>query len=69
MAIPDVKEKWSGSVNTVTLGATSAEGGTRGSTVTVGGATGIPFLGFDGEMPNLPVIAARLEYPLLTGAD
>jgi len=57
MAIPDVKEKWSGCVNTVTLGATPAEGGTRGSTVTVGGATGIPFLSFDGDMPNLPVIA------------
>ncbi len=57
MAIPDVKEKWSGRVNTVTLGATPDEGGTRGSTVTVGGATGIPFLSFDGEMPHLPVVA------------
>jgi len=37
MAIPDAKEKWSGKVNTVTLGATPAEGGTRGSTVTIGG--------------------------------
>lgn len=57
MPIPDAKEKWSGRVNTVTLGATSAEGGTRGSTVTVGGESGIPFLSFDGEMPNLPVVA------------
>ncbi|OHB78504.1 MAG: CO dehydrogenase/acetyl-CoA synthase subunit delta [Planctomycetes bacterium RBG_16_64_12] len=57
MAIPDVKEKWSGRVNTVTLGATPAEGGTRGSTVTVGGASGIPFLSFDGEMPHPPVVA------------
>ena len=57
MSIPDAKEKWSGRVNTVTLGATSAEGGTRGSTVTVGGQSGIPFLSFDGEMPNLPVVA------------
>ena len=57
MAIPDVKEKWSGRVNTVTLGATSAEGGTRGSTVTVGGASGIPFLSYDGDMPHLPVVA------------
>lgn len=57
MAIPDPKEKWSGKVNTVTLGATQAEGGTRGSTVTIGGQTGIPFLSFDGELPHLPAIA------------
>ncbi len=57
MAVPDVKEKWSGQINTVTLGATQAEGGTRGSTVTVGGATGIPYLGFDGDTPHPPVIA------------
>jgi len=57
MAVPDVKEKWSGKVTAVTLGATSAEGGTRGSTVTVGGQTGIPFLSFDGETPNSPAIA------------
>ena len=57
MAIPDAKEKWSGEVNTVTLGATKAEGGTRGSTVTIGGQNGIPFLGFDGDLPNPPAIA------------
>ncbi len=57
MAIPDAKEKWSERVNTVTIGATSADGGTRGSTVTIGGQSGIPFLSFDGEMPHQPVIA------------
>jgi acetyl-CoA decarbonylase/synthase complex subunit delta len=57
MAIPDVKSKWSGRVNTVTIGATSAEGGTRGRTVTVGGESGVPFLSFDGETPHPPVIA------------
>ncbi len=57
MAVPDAKEKWSGKINTVTIGATKDEGGTRGKTVTVGGETGIPFLGFDGETPNAPVIA------------
>jgi acetyl-CoA decarbonylase/synthase complex subunit delta len=56
-AIPEAKEKWSGKVNTVTIGATAAEGGTRGRTVTVGGESGIPFLGFDGDSPHLPVIA------------
>ncbi len=57
MTVPDVKEKWSGQVNTVTIGATAAEGGTRGRTVTIGGETGIPFLGFDGETPHPPAIA------------
>ena len=57
MAVPDAKEKWSGAINTVTLGATAEQGGTRGKTVTVGGATGIPFLEMDGATPNPPVIA------------
>ena len=37
MTVPDAKEKWSGSITTVTIGATPADGGTRGSTVTIGG--------------------------------
>jgi len=53
------KEKWSGSVRTVTLGATS-DGGTRTSTVTVGGETTLPFLHFEGEIPNRPAIAAEV---------
>jgi acetyl-CoA decarbonylase/synthase, CODH/ACS complex subunit delta len=57
MQVPDAKEKWSGRVNTVTIGATKAEGGTRGRTVTIGGHSGIPFLSFDGEMPYPPAIA------------
>ena len=57
MTIPDAKEKWTGRVNTVTIGATKAEGGTRGRTVTIGGASGIPFLGFDGQTPHPPAIA------------
>jgi len=57
MPIPDAKQKWSGQINPVTLGATPAEGGTRGRTVTVGGQTGIPFLNFDGETPHAPAIA------------
>ena len=57
MTIPDTKEKWTGQVNSVTIGATKAEGGTRGRTVTIGGADGIPFLGFDGQTPHPPAIA------------
>jgi len=60
MSIPDVREKWSGRVNTVTIGSTEAEGGTRGRTVTIGGESGIPFLSFDGELPNPPAIALEV---------
>ena len=57
MAIPDVKEKWTAKINEVTIGATKADGGTRGKTVTVGGQTTLPFLTFEGELPNKPIIA------------
>lgn len=59
------KEKWTGSVVEVTLGATEAEGGTRTKTVTVGGETTFPFLYFEGEMPHPPAIAIEIQdsYP------
>jgi acetyl-CoA decarbonylase/synthase complex subunit delta len=57
---PLVKESWSGQVREVTLGATAAEGGTRTSTVTVGGETAMPFMYFEGELPNRPVIAIEI---------
>jgi acetyl-CoA decarbonylase/synthase complex subunit delta len=52
-------EKWSGAVRLVTLGATG-DGGTRTSTVTVGGETTLPFLHFEGQIPNAPVVAAEV---------
>ena len=55
------KEKWSGKVREVTLGATAAEGGTRSRTVTVGGETTLPFLKFEGEIPHPPVIAIEVR--------
>jgi len=57
MQLPDVKEKWTSKINTVTIGATKDQGGTRGKTVTVGGASTLPFLKFEGEIPHKPVIA------------
>jgi acetyl-CoA synthase len=56
-----VKEQWTGKVRQVTLGATAAEGGTRTKTVTVGGQTTLPFLSFEGEIPNRPVIAIEIQ--------
>jgi CO dehydrogenase/acetyl-CoA synthase delta subunit len=60
MTIPDVKEKWSARVSTLTIGATREDGGTRGRTVTIGGEPGIPFLSFDGETPHPPAIAMEV---------
>jgi acetyl-CoA decarbonylase/synthase complex subunit delta len=57
-AVETPVEKWAGSVRTVTLGAT--DGGTRTATVTVGGETTLPFLHFEGAIPNRPVVAAEV---------
>ena len=60
MEVTDIKEKWTNRIRTVTIGATADEGGTRGNTVTVGGETTLPFLTFEGEIPNRPVIAGAI---------
>jgi acetyl-CoA decarbonylase/synthase complex subunit delta len=59
------KERWTGSIREVTIGATAAEGGTRTKTVTVGGQTTLPFLHFEGDMPNAPIIGIEIQdgYP------
>jgi acetyl-CoA decarbonylase/synthase complex subunit delta len=59
------KEKWAGKVREVTLGAAADAGGTRKSTVTVGGESTLPFLTFEGQMPNPPVVAVEVQdrYP------
>ena len=53
-------KKWPAQVNTATIGATAEEGGTRTSVVTVGGATTLPFLHFEGETPHPPVLAMEV---------
>ena len=47
-------------VYTVKLGATKAEGGTRGRTYTIGGASCMPFHLWEGEMPNRPLVAMEV---------
>jgi acetyl-CoA decarbonylase/synthase complex subunit delta len=54
-------EKASGKVREVTLGATAADGGTRTSTVTVGGESSLPFLHFESPMPHRPVIGIEIH--------
>ncbi|MCK8823747.1 acetyl-CoA decarbonylase/synthase complex subunit delta [Fuchsiella alkaliacetigena] len=60
MAVEIPKEKWGGQVNEVTIGATEEDGGTRTSTVTVGGSTTLPCLSFEGENPNKAVVAIEI---------
>jgi acetyl-CoA synthase len=44
----------------VTLGATKKTGGTRGHTLTVGGANCMPFHLWEGTMPNRPLVAMEV---------
>jgi acetyl-CoA decarbonylase/synthase, CODH/ACS complex subunit delta len=52
-----INEKWTNTINTVTIGATKENGGSRGSTVTIGGETTLPFLHFEGQIPHRPALA------------
>jgi len=53
-------EKWVSKVNELIIGATQKEGGTRSSVIRVGGATTLPFLHFEGVIPNPPAIAMEV---------
>lgn len=61
MALQTLKDKNTGKINTVTLGAKKDAGGTRTSVITVGGDTALPFLHFEGEFPCQPVIAMEVQ--------
>lgn len=54
------KEKNTGKIVEVTIGATAEQGGTRSHTVTIGGSTALPFHFFEGEHPHRPVIAMEV---------
>lgn len=60
MAFTPVKEKYRSKVGEVVLGATKEQGGTRAYTITVGGEAALPFLHFEGEIPNRPVVALEV---------
>ena len=57
MPVPEVTESFAGSVNRVTLGATKDQGGTRTSTITVGGAHNVVYGGSFEDAGEKPVIA------------
>jgi acetyl-CoA synthase len=54
------KERCEIPVTTVQLGALKSEGGTRGRTYRIGGATAMPFHLWEGEMPNRPLVALEV---------
>jgi acetyl-CoA decarbonylase/synthase complex subunit delta len=57
MSVPEINENYTGSVNRVTLGATIDNGGTRTSTVTVGGAGNVVYGCEMSKAGEKPVIA------------
>ena len=60
MDIPDVAQKWPSAVYEVVIGQDSDKGGTRSSSVKIGGATGLPFLFFEGEYRNRQLFALEV---------
>ena len=56
----DTAQKWAAPVYALTIGATRAEGGTRGKTVTIGGARCVPWLAYEGEAGHRPAIAVEI---------
>jgi acetyl-CoA decarbonylase/synthase complex subunit delta len=61
MPIDIPKDKWAGKVREITLGATSAQGGTRTQSITVGGDTTLPFLQFEAPTAHPPVLAIEIR--------
>ncbi len=55
-----MKEKWVNSINTVTIGQTKENGGTRSSVITIGGEGTLPFLTAEGPMPYKPKVAMEV---------
>lgn len=60
MAFEVIKERYTSKVNEIVLGATVEQGGTRGHVLKVGGQTTLPYLHFEGEVPNKPIIAMEV---------
>jgi len=54
------KEQWTGQVRVAKIGATKEDGGTRTRQVVIGGENSMPFMDFEGEAVNKPVIAIEI---------
>jgi len=71
MAVEIPKEKWSGKIGELVIGATPEEGGTRSKKIVVGGAKSLPYLYFEGSAPQPIALAMEVldvvpeDYPEL----
>jgi acetyl-CoA decarbonylase/synthase complex subunit delta len=54
-------EKRAGKINELTIGKTSAQGGTRTTSYTIGGGTSMPFIKAENGTPNRPRIAMEVH--------
>lgn len=67
-----VIEKWTSKIFETTIGATKQNGGSRLKEVKVGGQTTLPFLHFEGQLPNPPAVALEVwdappeEWPVIS---
>ncbi len=55
------KDKYTGKVREIVLGATQEQGGTRSKVVAVGGENALPFMHFEGAFPNMPALAIEIQ--------
>jgi len=58
--VEEIKEKWSGEVAIVNIGATKDEGGSRAEVIKVGGQKTLSFLFKEAQIPYKPVIAFEI---------
>ena len=61
MPVEIPKDKWPGSVRQIVIGATPEQGGTRKHSVVVGGENCMPYMHFEGSIPNAPLIALEIR--------
>ncbi|MFP4497992.1 MAG: acetyl-CoA decarbonylase/synthase complex subunit delta [Vulcanimicrobiota bacterium] len=59
MSLTTIRKKQN--IETVTIGATAEEGGTRSHHIKIGGQGTMPFLYSEGEIPYLPVVAYEFQ--------
>ena len=60
MAVEIPKEKWSGKIGELVIGATPEEGGTRSKKIVVGGASSLPYLYFESAKPHPVALAMEV---------
>jgi acetyl-CoA decarbonylase/synthase complex subunit delta len=60
MAVEIPKEKWTGKIGELVIGATAEEGGTRSKKIVVGGAETLPYLYFEGAHPHPVALAMEV---------